>query len=250
MIPLTKLRGTLIAVPVVNIFGVMNQSRYLPDRRDLNRSFPGSRRGSMAARIASTFMTEVVSRSTHGIDFHTGSNGRSNLPQIRGDLEDTATRACAEAFAAPVMIHSRIRHGTLREAAASRGVTTLVYEAGESLRFSRRAVSTGVEGTIRVLGHLGMLRRGFRKAKTPSLRIAETTWVRARTSGLCRVLVREGESVVDGQRLGVVSDSFGETNVAIVAPASGLVIGLTKSALVHRGEAVVHLATEFEPRDG
>lgn len=247
-VPLARLRGTLLAVPVVNVFGVMTQSRYLPDRRDLNRSFPGSRRGSLAARIADTFMKEVVSRSTHGIDFHTGSNGRSNLPQIRCDLEDPETRRCARAFAAPVMVHARTRHGTLREAAARRGVKTLVYEAGEPLRFGRRAVSVGVEGTLRVLGHLDMLRRGFRKAREASLAVTETRWIRSRTSGLCRLLVREGDRVTLGQRLGVVSDSFGEANVPLKAPTEGLVIGMTRDAIVHRGDAVIHLATGFEPR--
>ena len=245
-IPVSKLRGTLLAVPVVNVFGVMNQSRYLPDRRDLNRSFPGSQRGSLAARIAHTFMAEVVSVADYGIDFHTGSNGRSNLPQIRCDLEDPTTRACAEAFAAPVSIHAKNRGGTLREAARQRGVTTLVYEGGEPLRFNRKAVSAGVEGALRVLAHLGMIRRGAHKAKNSTRRVVRSSWIRARTSGLCRLIVREGDSVTSGQRLGLVSDSFGEANVTLKAPSDGLVIGLTRSAIIHRGDAVIHLATEFE----
>ncbi|PZV08662.1 MAG: deacylase, partial [Leptolyngbya sp.] len=151
-----RLNGTVIAVPVVNIFGLLEQSRYLPDRRDLNRSFPGSARGSMAGRLAHLFMTEVVSQCTHGIDLHTAAIHRINLPQVRADLQDPATYAFAQAFGAPVIIHASHRDGSLRQAAARRKIPTLLYEAGEALRFDAQAIQTGVDGIYRVMAYLGM----------------------------------------------------------------------------------------------
>ena len=148
-------RGTLIAVPIVNVLGFMTGDRYLPDRRDLNRSFPGSARGSLASRIAHLFMEEVVAKSEVGIDLHTGSDRRSNLPQVRADLDDPRTRALAEAFAAPVMLHAKIRDGSLRHAARERGATVLLYEGGENLRFDDYAIDAGVAGVRRVLAVLG-----------------------------------------------------------------------------------------------
>lgn len=151
------LRGTLLAVPIVNVLGVMAGDRYLPDRRDLNRSFPGSARGSLASRIAHLMMTEVIGRCTVGIDLHTGADRRSNLPQIRCDLEDPQTRALAEAFGAPVLFHARLRDGSLRAAARETGARVLLYEAGEAWRFDEYAIAPGVDGVLRVLAALDMV---------------------------------------------------------------------------------------------
>ena len=153
----THLRGTLLAVPIVNVLGVMAGDRYLPDRRDLNRSFPGSARGSLASRIAHLMMTEVIGRCTVGIDLHTGADRRSNLPQIRCDLEDPQTRALAEAFGAPVLFHARLRDGSLRAAARETGARVLLYEAGEAWRFDEYAIAPGVDGVLRVLAALDMV---------------------------------------------------------------------------------------------
>ena len=152
-----NLRGTLLAVPIVNVLGVMAGDRYLPDRRDLNRSFPGSARGSLASRIAHLMMTEVIGRCTVGIDLHTGADRRSNLPQIRCDLEDPQTRALAEAFGAPVLFHARLRDGSLRAAARETGARVLLYEAGEAWRFDEYAIAPGVDGVLRVLAALDMV---------------------------------------------------------------------------------------------
>ena len=149
-------RGTLVAVPIVNVLGFMTGDRYLPDRRDLNRSFPGSARGSLASRIAHLFMREIVAGCEVGIDLHTGSDRRSNLPQVRADLDDPGTRELAAAFGAPVMLHARIRDGSLRHAAREQGAKVLLYEAGEPLRFDDYAVEAGVIGVRRVLAALGM----------------------------------------------------------------------------------------------
>ncbi len=127
---LSRLHGTLLAIPVVNPFGFINRSRYLPDRRDLNRSFPGSRKGSLASRLASLFMEEIAGYCTHGIDLHSGSNSRSNLPQVRACLDDAETERLARVFGAPVIINSRVRDGSLREAVADKGIPMLLYEGG------------------------------------------------------------------------------------------------------------------------
>ena len=162
-----KLHGCLISVPIVNVFGFIEQERYLPDRRDLNRSFPGSSTGSLAARLANLFMTEVVSHCTYGIDLHTGSNHRANLPQIRGNLVDPETRRCAEAFAAPVMIHAETRDGSLRHAATAKGIHVLLYEAGEPMRFDADAIEIGTEGVMRVMAAFNMIRLPKRKKRKP-----------------------------------------------------------------------------------
>jgi len=154
---LTGLKGTLIAIPIVNGFGFIHQSRYFPDRRDLNRMFPGAATGSLASRIAHLFMTEVASRCSHGIDLHTGSNHRFNLPQIRASLEDPVTARLAEDFGAPVIINAKTRDGSLREAVAELGIPVLLYEAGEALRFDELSIRTGLRGVISTMRSIGML---------------------------------------------------------------------------------------------
>ncbi|MEB3213533.1 MAG: succinylglutamate desuccinylase/aspartoacylase family protein, partial [Leptolyngbyaceae bacterium] len=179
------LKGSLIAVPVVNIFGFIGQSRYLPDRRDLNRSFPGSSRGSLASILANLFMSEVVANCTHGIDLHTAAIHRCNLPQIRANLDDAETRACAEAFGAPLMIHAATRDGSLRQAAAQRGIPVLLYEAGEALRFDTQSIDTGVSGIRRVMSHLDMIALDDDYPPTTlSSEVRTTKWLRASRGGL------------------------------------------------------------------
>ncbi len=136
-----QLRGTLLAVPIVNVFGFIEQSRYLPDRRDLNRCFPGSENGSLASRLANLFMREIVSHSTHGIDLHTAAINRVNLPQIRGNLKDPETYRCAKAFGTKIIMHANTRDGSLRQAATKKGIPVLLYEAGEALRFNSQAIA-------------------------------------------------------------------------------------------------------------
>jgi predicted deacylase len=237
------LRGCLITVPIVNVFGFNAQSRYLPDRRDLNRSFPGSERGSLAARLAFLFMNEVVKKCQYGIDLHTGSNHRTNLPQVRANLQDDETRKLAEAFAAPVVMHAGPIDGSLRKAATDLGIRTIVYEAGEPLRFDDGAIRLGCEGVLRVLAALGM-RKSPPKRKGPhSALISKTTWVRARNSGILRLDTRLGAKVAAGQQLGIIADAFGDDATPLEAPEEGLIIGHTNNPLVQQGDAVVHLAT-------
>jgi predicted deacylase len=238
-----ELHGCLLTVPIVNVFGFNAQSRYLPDRRDLNRSFPGSERGSLAARIAFLFMQEVVRKCQYGIDLHTGSNHRTNLPQVRANLHDDQTRQLAEAFAAPVIMHAAAIDGSLRKAATDAGARTIVYEAGEPLRFDDNAISLGRDGVLRVLAALGMLKSAPRKKGPHSALIAKTSWVRALNSGILRLDTKLGARVAARQQLGLVADAFGEDAAPLLAPEDGLVIGHTNNPLVQQGEAVVHLAT-------
>ena len=177
------IRGTLLAVPIVNVLGFMNGDRYLPDRRDLNRSFPGSARGSLAGRIANLLMTEVVAKCEVGIDMHTGSDRRSNLPQIRCDVDDPHTLDLARAFGAPVIFHAKLRDGSLRYAARERGARVLLFEGGEAWRFDEWAIEAGVRGVLRVLAHLGMIEPVEEEPRPPSLICRRSGWVRARRTG-------------------------------------------------------------------
>jgi len=247
---LRRLRGCLVAVPIVNVFGFINRSRYLPDRRDLNRAFPGREEGSIAARIAHIVATEIVAVADYGVDLHTGAVGRTNLPQIRANLRDPKVRRLAEAFGSPVVIDSSLRDGSLRKYAAEQGVPVIVYEAGEALRFDELSVRAGVRGIGRVLRVLDMLPE--RKRPTPPIqpvRANTTSWVRSPSSGMFRSSCRLGSRVRQGQELGQVSDPFGEFSVEVLAPGSGLVIGRSTSPLTHEGDALFHIARFDDNRE-
>ncbi len=195
-----RLSGTLIAVPAVNIYGMLQHSRYLPDRRDLNRCFPGSSRGSLAGRLAYLFMNEVVSKCTYGIDLHTAALNRNNLPQIRADLNDDSIAELAKAFGVPVIVNSKLRDGSLREAARMKDVQILVYEAGEAMRFSEAGIKAGLNGVLNVMRHIKMLSP---LAKSPSNSIIpqvaqSSSWMRSPVSGIFRSRIRLGKVIKRG----------------------------------------------------
>lgn len=240
---LRRLHGTLVAVPVVNVLGFLSQSRYLPDRRDLNRSFPGSARGSLASRLARLFLDEIVDRSTHGIDLHTGASHRDNFPQIRGNLDDPDSDRMARAFGVPVVINTGFREGSLRESAAERGVPVIVYEAGEALRFHEPSVRAGVKGVVRVMRALAMLpaKKNPRTVREPLI-IRSSKWVRAPRSGLLRSVTPLGSQVRKDDVLGVIADPFGQNEVEVVATTDGIIIGKTNLPLVHEGDGLFHVA--------
>lgn len=247
---LRRLKGALVAVPIVNVPGFLNLSRYLPDRRDLNRSFPGSAKGSLAARLAEMFVGQILSNATHGIDLHTGAVHRENVPQIRVDLDNPAAEPMARAFGAPLVVNSASREGTLREAADKRGVPVIVYEAGEALRFDETAIRTGLWGVIGVMEHLGMLPKQKRgsESKAPVI-LRDSSWVRAPASGVVRMRQPIGVEVEDGELLAVVSDPLGETETEIKSPMDGVIVGRTNLPLAHEGDALFHIGftEEAEP---
>lgn len=241
---LTRLSGTLMAVPIVNVFGFVQQIRYLPDRRDLNRCFPGSESGSLGGRVAALFRQQIVDQATHVIDLHTGAIHRTNLPQIRAQLDnDGETGEMANAFGAPVIINADLREGSLRHYAQSRGTPVLTYEAGEALRFDEWAIAPGVRGVVRVMRRLGMLSGGKRRRDPPAAEVANSSsWARAPIDGILRPRVRLGARVAEGEVLGRVADPFGNAEAEVLAMADGIVIGMGRLPLVNEGEALFHIA--------
>jgi len=245
---LRRLAGALIAVPVVNVFGFTSLSRYLPDRRDLNRSFPGSATGSLASRIANTFVKEVVANSTHGIDLHTAAVHRSNLPHIRAVLDDPETERLARVFHVPVIVNATMVEGSLRQTVAGKGIPMLVYEAGEALRFDEAAIRAGVRGVLDVMRALKMLPREEPHAAThPPIVARSTTWVRAPEAGILRSKARLGTAVEKGGRLGILADPLGTQEIPILAAQTGIVLGRTEIPLVHEGDAIFNIASVDNP---
>jgi predicted deacylase len=236
-----KIKGTLIAIPIVNIYGFIHHTRYLPDGRDLNRTFPGSPRGSLTGRIAHSFMQEIVANATHGIDLHTGARHRSNFPQIRADLDDPVTLGLTEAFGAPLAINAKIRDGSLRQCASDMGVPVLLYESGEALRFDEIYIRAGEKGVINVMRHIGMLRKR-RGHNLPPVISQSTYWLRAPESGVLRVLVPLGAEVAKGQTIGFIADPLGTREIDVVADTAGIVVGRTNLPLVYEGDALFHIA--------
>lgn len=242
-----KLRGTVVAAPVVNVFGLVHNSRYLPDRRDLNRSFPGSKRGSLASRLARLFVDEVVGKCEIGIDLHTAGPNRTNLPHIRTDLSDETSSRLARAFGAPLIYRAPRIAGTLRDHCHEQGKRLLVYEAGEPLRFNNGAVHTGVAGVFRVLEALDMWTisddlRAQLQPPAPEIFVGQgTRWLRAGRSGMFRAEVELGDHVTKSQVVGVISDPFPKAGLKVKAPSEGMIMGLTVNPLVHQGDALVHL---------
>ena len=245
---LRRLQGTLVAVPIVNVYGFHNRSRYLPDRRDLNRAFPGFHQGSLASRLAHTFMDTVVRAADVGIDLHTAAINRDNLPQIRADLNDPVLAPLARGFGAPVLLHSASPEGSLRRAAAEAGIPVMVYEAGEALRFDETAIRIGLRGVVNVLRALGMLPKPKRAPRTTAV-LRTSTWVRAGQSGILRTQVALGAAVEEGSTMGVVADPFGEREDAITAPFCGVVIGRSNLPLVFEGEGVFHVGRSNQAED-
>jgi len=239
---LKKLRGTLVAVPVVNVHGFIAHSRYLPDRRDLNRSFPGNENGSLTSRLANLFTQEIVDKCTHGIDLHTASGHRFNLPQIRAYLENEETFRLAQTFGSPVIVNANIRDGSLRQAAVDGGKPFLLYEAGEVLRFDEFSIRLGVAGILSVMRVLGMLRGRPYKSRFQPFVAYSSTWIRAPQSGVLRVDCSLGSLVSKGDRLGRISDPMGEGEKEVTAPTEGVIISVLRLPLVNKGDAVFHLA--------
>ena len=241
----SQISGTLIAVPVVNIYGMIQHSRYLPDRRDLNRSFPGSAKGSLASRLAYQFMQEIIQHCTHGIDLHTGALNRENLPQIRADLEHEETATLAKAFGVPVVINSKLRDGSLRESAREKNIRILLYEAGEAMRFNEISIRAGVNGVMNVMRELNMLAPSIKKqTKKVKPYIAQSSsWIRAPSSGIFRPKIKLGKQVRENEIIGFIEDPCGcLKRETVYAPEDGVVIGNSHLPLVYEGDPLFHIA--------
>jgi predicted deacylase len=244
-------KGTVIAVPMVNVYGVVNQSRYMPDRRDLNRCFPGSAKGSLAGRVAHIFLNEIVKHCDYGIDLHTGAIHRSNLPQIRADMSDEDTKILAEVFGVPVVLNSNLVDGSLRESAVKSQTKVLLYEAGEALRFDEFSIRAGMKGILNVLQHLGMTRKATvsKKRKTVPFIANGSQWIRANASGIVHNLVNLGDQITKGQMLAEIGSPYGDVIGYVEATRSGILIGKQNIPLVQEGEAMFHVAY-FSEDDG
>lgn len=248
-----NIRGTLLCVPVVNAYGFIGRSRYLPDRRDLNRAFPGSPTGSLAARLANLFLNEIVKRSTIGIDLHSAATHRVNLPQIRCDLSRSPrVRELALAFGTEVVLDSPERPGSMRRAAREAGVDVLVYEGGEGLRFDEFAIKAGVDGIAGVMLAIGMLElpEGFEPERQaigfqPMLANA-SKWVRAPEAGVLRTAKRIGDAVSEGEVIGHIANPYEEADVTVRSPRRGIIIGRTTLPIVNVGDALFHIAWSQE----
>lgn len=245
---LKRMAGTLIAVPIVNVYGFLTNTRYLPDRRDLNRCFPGSPSGSLASRLAHLYMTEVVAKATHGIDLHTAAIHRSNFPQLRCDFSDPDVRKLALSFSVPVILNAALRDGSLRSAARDLGIPFLVYEAGEALRFDEVSIRAGVQGIIRVMGDLGMIKQRRQHAAPIEPVISRSsTWLRAPEGGIFRAHAKLGAQVANGDKLGTIASPFGESEFPIICTTDGIVIGRNNLPNVNQGDGIFNIARVSDP---
>ena len=240
--PFALRRGTIVAVPVVNTMGLERHMRYAPDRRDLNRCFPGAADGSLASRLASALFSQVVKKCDYGIDLHTAAVRRTNYPTVRGDLDVPAVRRLAESFGAEVVVHSKGPLGSLRRTGVEHGVPLILFEAGEVWKIEPAVVEIGVRGCLNVLRTLKMV-EGSREVPGRSVRIKKLCWVRAEDGGVLNFLARPGDLVAKGQELASTSTVFGRPSATVLAPANGMVLGMTTLPVVKPGEPLYHIGS-------
>lgn len=233
-------KGMVIAIPIVNIFGFLQNERHLPDRRDLNRSFPGLSKGSLASRIAYTLMKNILPLIDYGVDFHTGG-AHLNHPQVRCVTTVPKNLELAKAFKPPFIVNSKLIDKSFRKESAKMGKEIIVFEGGESLRFDEVSINKGIEGTMRLMRYLRMKTKipKFKPVKT--IVIPKSSWIRASTSGLFRSKVRRGEKIVKDQVVGTITDPFGETETKIKSRYGGYTLSIKCVPIVNRGDAVIHI---------
>lgn len=233
-------KGTVICIPLLNIFGFVHFSRTVPDGKDVNRSFPGSKNGSLASRVAYVLMKEIIPLIDYGIDFHTGGASRANIPQVRCNFENPLSKELALAFDAPYTLHSKLIKGSLRHAADKKGKSIIIYEGGESLRLNERAIQAGINGTRRLMKHVGMLKT-HPKSVNKSIVIHKRKWIRARHAGLFHSLIKLGAIVKKGENIGFITDPIGDFQMYVKSPEHAHVIGLNNNPVVNQGDALLHL---------
>ena len=232
-------RGCVIVVPLLNVFGFLNLSRDVHDK-DVNRSFPGSKTGSLASRIAYFHIREITKNIDFGIDIHTGGKQRSNYPQIRYTPKSEEGKALATLFNAPYQFASKLIGKSFRKAAESHNIPIIVYEGGESLRFNKLAIRRGKEGILNVLEHFEMIPKRQRKEKVTTIEIANRKWIRAKIAGMLNVRVKNGAAVIQGQTLGYITDTYGASTLRVKAPDQGYIIAVNNFPVVNRGDAIFH----------
>jgi len=237
-------KGMVISIPTLNVFGFLNQTREFPDGKDLNRSFPGSKKGSLASIFAYHMMNEIVPHIDYCIDFHTGGAQRFNTSQIRISKKDSDLLELAKVFNPRFIVFASEREKSFRQAATTLGKKVLLFEGGKSLDFKQRVTQRGVNGTLRVMHHLGM--RDFSKElgngkANGVIEIHKSTWLRAQYGGLFRFFVRDGSKVEKGDVIGVISDPYGRFEYKIKIPKNGYIIGLNHAPIVYKGDAILHL---------
>lgn len=243
-----RLKGTLICIPVVNTFGFIGRQRYLPDRRDLNRCFPGSPNGSLAGQLAHVFTTEIMMRSDFGIDIHSAALHRVNLPQIRFNSDNPETRDLAMIFGAPLVMEAPLREGSLRMSARNIGKDVLLYEAGQALRFDEYSIRIGLKGILNILKHKGMIGgKTVVPLKQSPVLVKESRWVRSPIGGVFRAVRDNGDHVIKGDTLGYVSDPFGDADQAVLSLDDGIIIGRTNLPFTNPGDALFHIAKVRKP---
>ncbi len=235
-------KGTLILIPIINIYGFLHFRRTTPDGKDLNRSFPGSQNGSLASMIAWAVTNKILPLVDMGIDFHTGGDMRTNYPQIRADMSFNENEELACAFGAPFVMNMPVLDSTFRKTAQKQGKSILVYEGGESMRFDDFVIEQAIMGTKRYLNYLGMSK--FEVSAPHYHHIHKTSWVRARSSGMFRSLVQYGEKVKKNQIIGIITDPYGEHEQKQKSPNAGFVIGLNNISIVNKGDALFHIGVE------
>lgn len=245
-----RFKGTLIAVPIVNVPAFSNRSRYLPDRRDLNRLFPGSPKGSLGGRLAHVLTSELLPHCDAVVDLHTGAVNRANLPQIRVTADDEASLELAEAFGSPVTLTSAMREGSYRAVCNELGIPMILYESGEALRLDTASIRFGVRGVKAVMRHLGMLPKRPAAAKNRAKHAVvcqKGHWERAQVGGLFTPLIALGKAVRVGDVLGFVADPFGDYEEEVVATQAGILIGRTNEGQTDEGDALFHIALAEYP---
>lgn len=242
---LKRLHGTLIAIPVLNVYGLINRSRYLPGGIDLDHCFPGAKSGAHAARMAHLFTNEIFSKADLCLDLQTGFINYTNLPQVYVDFDDDEARSLAEVFNAPVISNITYEKGMLRTYARKKKKPFILYEAGEAMRFDEHAIKVGLKGTLNIMRKIGMLRDRSTKKETllKSFFTEKNIWVRASTSGISHSKHKLGQYIKKGELLCVIKDPFGATeSVNIYSPEEAIIVGKNNLPLVHEGEALLQLA--------
>lgn len=241
-------KGTIICVPVINIFGFLHLEREFPDGRDLNRVFPGSKTGSLASRVAHKFMTEVVPYADLILDFHTGGARRFNAAQIRIIKNDPVLNELAEIFGAPFVLYSKNLNKSFRNSCYKKGIPILLFEGGKSSHIDSKITNSGVNGAKRVLNHLEMLNNKFKasKPKKKCVFINESKWLRAKFSGMFQPSIAINTKVKKGDVLGHITDPYGKFNHFVKAEHSGYIINVNESPIVYQGDALFHVTSRLQ----